>query len=71
MGTKNAAAARTKRKYVSTRDAADYLGVSMKTIRRYVAAGDLNGYRLGSSRLIKLDFDEVETLARKIPNARS
>ena len=50
--------------------AAEYLGVSDKTIRRMIAAGTLTGYRVGP-RMIRVDMDEVERLVRPIPSARS
>jgi excisionase family DNA binding protein len=34
---------------LSVRDAADRLGVSTKTIRRWIASGELPHYRLGRS----------------------
>ena len=36
-------------------EAATYLGVNPKTVRRYIADGTLVGYRLGGRRLIRLD----------------
>jgi len=49
-------------------DAADYLGTSERTIRRYIAAGRLTGYRVGP-RLIRVDLNELDTLLRQIPTA--
>jgi excisionase family DNA binding protein len=48
---------------VSVAQAADYLGVCTKTVRRYVATGRLTKYRVGS-RLVRLDAYEVEALLR-------
>lgn len=50
--------------------AARWLGVSVRTVRRYVAAGALTGYRLGP-RLLRVDVAEVVGLPRAIPTARS
>ncbi len=46
--------------------AAEYAGVDPRTLRRYVAAGDLTGYRLGP-RLIRIDIDELDAMLRPIP----
>ena len=48
--------------------AAEYAGVSPKTIRRYIAAGRLAAYRVGP-RLIRVDLAEVEAMLRPIPAA--
>ena len=52
----------------SLADAAEQLGCSPKTIRRYIAAGTLTGYRVGP-RNLRVDLAEVEALARPIPAA--
>lgn len=52
----------------SLADAAETLGCSPKTIRRYIAAGTLTGYRVGP-RNLRVDAAEVEALARPIPAA--
>lgn len=44
------------------------LGCSPRTIRRYIAAGTLTGYRVGP-RNLRVDMAEVEALARPIPAA--
>lgn len=46
--------------------AAQSLGVSTRTIRRYIAEGALTGYRLGP-RLLRVDAGQVAGLARQIP----
>lgn len=48
--------------------AARWLGVSVRTVRRYIAAGVLTGYRLGP-RLLRVDSAEVVGLPRAIPTA--
>ena len=55
-----------QRRFASINDAAEYAGVSTKTIRRYIAAGRLTGYRVGP-RLIKINLAEVDALLRPIP----
>ena len=56
------------RRWVSPSAAAEHLGVTDRTIRNYVAAGRLTGYRLGK-RAVRLDLDEVDALLRPIPAA--
>lgn len=46
-------------------EAAEYLGVNPRTIRRYIAAGRITGYRVGP-RLIKVDLNELESLLQPI-----
>ncbi len=48
-----------KRGYVTITDAADYLGVTTRTIRQMIADGRLRGYRSGS-RLVRLRVDEID-----------
>ncbi|MFI9487399.1 helix-turn-helix domain-containing protein [Promicromonospora sp. NPDC052451] len=51
-------------------DAAEYLHVSVKTLRRRIADGTIAGYRVG--RLIRVDLDELpQKLVVTIPSARS
>jgi excisionase family DNA binding protein len=47
------------------RQAADYLTVDTKTIRRYIAAGRLRAYRVGP-RLIRVDRESLMTLAQPV-----
>lgn len=49
--------------YISYREASERLGVSGQTLRNYVNAGRLTGYRLGA-RLVRLDLAEVDALLR-------
>ena len=56
------------RRWITPGEAAEHLGVTDRTIRNYVAAGRLTGYRLGK-RAVRLDLDEVDALLRPIPAA--
>lgn len=56
------------RRYAPLARAADYVGCDQRTIRRYIASGQLHGYRLGQ-RLIRVDLNELDTLMRPIPSA--
>ncbi len=49
-------------------NAADYARCSTKTLRRYIAAGRLTGYRMGP-RLIRVDLNELDAILRPIPTA--
>jgi len=59
------------RTLISLTEAADRLGVHVRTLRRYIAQGRITGHRVGP-RLVKLDVAEVDNFARPIPtwNAR-
>lgn len=50
--------------------AAEEFGVSVKTLRRRIATGDLRAYRLGS-RIILVDLDELDALLTPIPTAKA
>lgn len=47
-------------------EAAVLLGCSVRTVRRFIATGELTGYRVGA-RLVRVDLEEVERLLRPIP----
>lgn len=49
----------TQRAYLSISDAAEYLGVTSRTIRQMIADGRLRGYRSGQ-RLVRLKIDEID-----------
>jgi excisionase family DNA binding protein len=61
-------ASSTRRQYVSLPEAQAILGVSNRTLRRWIAEGRLLAYRLGP-RMIRLDADELDRFARPIPTA--
>lgn len=50
----------------SIQQAAQRAAVSDRTIRRYIAAGMLDGYRVGR-KLLRVDLDQVDALIRQIP----
>lgn len=49
------------RRLVSLPEAADILGLSVKTVRRYIASGDLDAVRLGS-RTIRIKTESLDRL---------
>ena len=58
------------RRLATVAQAAEYAACSPKTVRRYISAGTLTGYRMGK-RLIRVDLNELDRLLRPIPSARS
>ena len=54
------------RRLESISNAADYLSVSTKTIRRYIASGRVTAYQTGP-KLIRVDRSELERLLQPIP----
>jgi excisionase family DNA binding protein len=47
------------RHYVSLKAAAEYLGVTDRTIRQMITDGRLIGYRSGA-KLVRLDLNEID-----------
>lgn len=66
--TRSAPHTTTNRRLASIADAAAYADVSARTVRRYIAAGRLTGYRVGP-RLVKIDLADLDQLAKPIPTA--
>lgn len=50
---------RNPRCYATLTQAAEYLGVTARTIRQMIADGRLTGYRSGS-RLVRVDLNEID-----------
>jgi excisionase family DNA binding protein len=51
----------TRRRYITVAEAAEYLQISDRTVRRLIADGELNGYRMGQSgRVIRVDLNEID-----------
>ena len=58
-----------RRYYISIQGAAELLDVDPNTVRRWIASGQITGYRVGA-RLIRLDLNEIEAkLVQVIPSA--
>ncbi|MCT2031764.1 helix-turn-helix domain-containing protein [Dietzia cinnamea] len=53
------------RRLESIPNAAEAYGVSPKTIRRYIAAGRITGYRFGP-RMLRVDLDELDAMLRPL-----
>ena len=54
------------RHFVSIEQAAEYTGLSTKTIRRRISDGTLTGYRAGP-KLMRVDLNEVDAMLVPIP----
>jgi excisionase family DNA binding protein len=60
------------RHYITIAEAAEYLQISDRTVRRLIADGELIDYRMGrSGRVIRVDLDEIdEQLMRPLNEPR-
>ncbi len=54
------------RRLVSLPEAAEILAVSVKTVRRYIAAGELDAVRLGR-RTIRIRIDSLDRIIEEHP----
>lgn len=59
-----------RKRLTSIAKAAEHADVCTRTIRRWIANGLITGYRIGP-RLIKVDLNDIDALARPIPTAGS
>ena len=57
-------------RFTTIADAAAYLHVNTRTVRRMVADGTLTGYRHGS-RILRVERAELDRVLRPIPSAAS
>jgi excisionase family DNA binding protein len=53
--------------FVSLAQAADILGISVHTLRRRIAAGELPAFRTGR-RIIRVRVSDLERLLKRIPS---
>ena len=56
------------RRWLNQVEAADYLGVTDRTVRNYIARGTLPGHRVRGSRLVRIDRADLDALLRPIPS---
>lgn len=49
-------------RFASVNDTAEYLACEHKLIRKMIASGEITGYRLPGSTLIRIDLDELDSL---------
>ena len=59
---------RKLRRYAKLAEAADYLGVTDRTVRQMIADGRLTGYRSGT-RLVRVDLNEVDAAMKPFGGA--
>ncbi|MGB3356041.1 MAG: helix-turn-helix domain-containing protein [Mycobacterium sp.] len=59
-----------RRKYITILEAAEYLGVTKRTIRTMIADGRLKAYRSGH-RLVRLDLADVDAVLKPFGGAVS
>lgn len=65
------AAKAPERRLVGLAEAAEYAACSTHTLRRRISEGSLRAYRMpGTSRLIRIDLDELDAALRPIRSAR-
>lgn len=60
-------ATKRERCWLSQAEAAEYLGVTDRTIRAYVARGHLPAVRISGSRLVRISLVDLEKLLQPIP----
>jgi len=56
------------RRYLTLSDAAEWLSLDEKTLRRWISQGRLTAYRVGP-KLLRLDAAEVENMICVVPTA--
>lgn len=59
-----------RRQHESILDVAARVGVSTKTVRRWIATGHLAGYLMGPG-LVRVDPDDLDRMLTLIPTARA
>jgi len=59
-------AEKVQKELFSVQEAAEFLGVSESTIRRYISDGRLLAYRLGDERLIRIKRHDLGKLLSPI-----
>lgn len=55
------------KRWLSKTEAAKHAKVDERTIRNYIARGDLKAYRPKGSRLIRIDVNDLDALMVEIP----
>lgn len=53
-------------RYVSLKESAAYLGVTERTIRNFIARGEIPAYRIGS-RAIRIDRGDLDRIITPVP----
>jgi excisionase family DNA binding protein len=58
------------RRWLSQSEAAEYLGVTTRSIRNFVRSGAIVGRRLPGSRLMRFDRLELDAALQRVPSAK-
>ena len=54
-----------QRRWASMQQTADYMGVSLRTVREWITQGSIPGYRI-NARVIRVDLNEVDAAFEKV-----
>lgn len=57
--------------WLSQAEAAEYLGVTDRSVRNYISRGLLPARRVRGSRLIRIDRGDLDELLKPIPSAKA
>jgi len=60
-----------RRRWASLATAAAYYDCSQWTLRKYISSGDLPAYYVGKRRSIKVDLNDLDDLAVRVPSSRA
>lgn len=52
--------------YATLKQAAEWLSLSTRTVRRLIERGELPGYKLGKRKIIRVKWQDVEALLEPI-----
>jgi excisionase family DNA binding protein len=55
--------------YATQKQAADHIGVTVRTIRNWISEGLITGYKLPGGRAIRVDLDEITNKMKAMPTA--
>jgi excisionase family DNA binding protein len=59
------------RRWYSQQEAAEYLGLTDRTIRNYIRRGVLPASRVRGGRTIRIDVADLDGLLRPVPSGRA
>lgn len=54
------------RRWATLEHGAGHIGVSVKTMRRMLAAGEIPGYRVGKRQAIRVDLNELDAAMQPV-----
>lgn len=57
------------KRWLTPAEACEYLNVAPRTLRDYIARGDLPAVRIQGSRMVRVSQEDVDALLRPIPSA--